>query len=384
MSDNHIILIGNYTLDHQESMNRYLLSLNEALVQREIQVTVWKPIIFFATGQHSTIHGFGKWLGYLDKWVLFPIIVKLRMLKSVYRKQDTYFHICDHSNSPYLAVLPKSRSGITCHDVLAIRGAFGYEDAHCPASKTGIYLQKWIFRSLVKAKKIACVSQLTLNQLKDLAGARAISSDKKWKVVYNSFNAHFRPMRAPERIAMIQKYGLEDLNYILHVGSALPRKNRKMLMEMVAHLDEWKGKICYAGQPIDPALQIRINELGMADRVVSVVKPPHEELTALYSGCTAFIFPSFSEGFGWPVIEAQACGAPVIASNIEPMPEVSGGAAIHVSPYHAKEFALALSAVLHDPQVKDEYIQKGFENCRRFDQEIFINQFLALYDLKND
>ncbi|WP_218145392.1 glycosyltransferase family 4 protein [Parapedobacter koreensis] len=352
-------------------------------MRKGFKVTLWKPIIFFAKGQHTTNHGLGKWLGYIDKWILFPLILRLRLLKSKYRKH-TYFHVCDHSNSPYLAVLPQKRSGITCHDVLAIRGALGYEDAYCPASKTGIYLQKWILNNLIKAKRIACVSQLTLNQLTELADD-GIDSYKKWKVVYNSFNAHFHPMTAAQRTSIFQQYGLEDSNYILHVGSSLPRKNRKILADMIVHLGEkWKGKICYAGQPIDIALQIHIDKLGIADRVVPVVKPSHEVLVALYSGCTAFIFPSFSEGFGWPVIEAQACGAPVVASVIEPMPEVAGGAALHVDPENPAEFTAALLMFLQDPQAKKEYIRKGFQNCRRFEQSLLINQFLALYDLETN
>ena len=381
MKNNHFILIGNYPLDHQESMNRYSLSLQKGLLQKGLQVTLWKPVVFFALGQRSTLRGVSKWLGYLDKWVLFPLILKLKLLKSKYR--DTYFHICDHSNAPYLAVLPKSRSGITCHDVLAIRGALGHTDAYCPASTTGVLLQKWILKNLITANRIACVSRTTLNQLKSLAviTTQTRPSNKRWIVIYNSFNSLFKPVAYPQRIPLLQKHGLDDANYILQVGSALPRKNRKMLIDMAHELGEkWQGKICFAGQPIDTLLRAQIEELGLSNRVICIVKPTHEVLTALYSGCTALIFPSFSEGFGWPLIEAQACGAPVIASNIEPVPEVSGGAAIYASPYSKEEFAAALHLLILNPQLRAEYIQKGFINCERFEQNALTDQFLALYD----
>src|SRR5690606_30874322 len=110
-----------------------------------------------------------------------------------------------------------------------------------------------------------------------------------------------------------------------------------------------------AGQKISDKLQKAIEKHGLQSRVISVVKPNHMELVALYSACTAFVFPSYSEGFGWPVIEAQACGAPVIASNIAPMQEVCGQGAQLVDPDDAIGFAEALLN-LQDPDVRAKWI----------------------------
>ena len=103
------------------------------------------------------------------------------------------FHICDHSNAPYLDHLPKERTAITCHDVLAIRGALGYEDAHCEPSATGVILQKWILSKLVKSKITACVSYQTLHHLMALEQKHQ-SEQKKRLVIYNAFNANFYPI----------------------------------------------------------------------------------------------------------------------------------------------------------------------------------------------
>ncbi len=136
------------------------------------------------------------------------------------------------------------------------------------------------------------------------------------------------------------KSGLKPrVSFLLHVGSAFPRKNRKILIDMVAALGKsWDGKICYAGETIEDELLDYAESMGVGERIISIVKPSHELLRALYSGCEAFMFPSFSEGFGWPAIEAQACGAPVIASNLAPMPEVSGEAALFADPYKPAGF----------------------------------------------
>ncbi|WP_257668492.1 glycosyltransferase family 4 protein [Parapedobacter tibetensis] len=380
MEIDQIILIGNYPLDRQESMTKYATNLHHGLISENIPVKLWKPPVFFAKGRISTTTGLSKWLGYLDKWIIFPTLLKLRLLKPKYRRKNVFFHVCDHSNAPYLASLPASRSGITCHDVLAIRGALGFADAYCPASKTGIILQKWILKNLTHAKRLASVSQFTMNQLTTLAVNGHRQSEKKWKVVHNSFNAPFKPMDKAECLPFLERCKISpDQSYILHVGSSLPRKNRKMVVDMIDAIDtRWDGFICFAGQPIDQALASHIEKLGLKDRVISVVKPDHQMLVALYSACEAFVFPSFSEGFGWPLIEAQACGAPVIASNIEPMPEISNGTALHADPYNKDAFADAFLQLLQ-PTVRERMIQQGFENCKRFDNKLLIKKFINLY-----
>jgi glycosyltransferase involved in cell wall biosynthesis len=145
--------------------------------------------------------------------------------------------------------------------------------------------------------------------------------------------------------------------------------------------DRWEGLICYAGKPLDGALLAHAEALNLRDRVVSVERPDHVTLVALYSACEAFVFPSFSEGFGWPVIEAQACGAPVIASNIQPMPEVSGGAALHLDPNKPEDFAEALLS-LSGESVRSTLVKKGLDNCRRFDQETMVEAYVRLHRME--
>lgn len=374
-----IILIGNYSLDKQESMNRFTAMLSQGFESKGFKTEVWEPVVFFASKFKITTSGIGKWFGYIDKWILFPFIIKWRLLKKGYKDKNVRFHICDHSNAPYLKSLPKDRTVITCHDVLAIRGALGHPDAFCPASGMGKILQKWILKNLEKAKFLASVSHFTLNQLNDLSRQK-INTDKKWVVIHNAFNAPFLPMEKEEYIEHLNELGLNPkVPFILHVGSALIRKNRKQLLQMVSFLGtRWDGVICFAGKPIDSQLASLIKDLGLENRVISLVRPSHKQLVALYSACQAFIFPSLSEGFGWPVIEAQACGAPVIASNFEPMPEVSNGAAIHVHPEDAEGFAKALLSLNHD-DCRNTLIKSGLENTKRFSVEIMIKAYIDLH-----
>ncbi|UPK71951.1 glycosyltransferase family 4 protein [Chitinophaga filiformis] len=371
-----IVLIGNYPKDRQESMERFARMLESGLQQAGHTTEIWRPTVFFGSFFKATSGGMGKWFGYVDKWILFPLVLRL---KNAFRPKDTQYHICDHSNAFYLKHLPKQRTIITCHDVLAIRGAKGHADAYCPASSFGKVMQEWILSNLISAKKIACVSQLTLKQLKELAAGKG-KDESNWEVIHNGFNGDFAPVAKAESEALLKDFGLSaDEPYILHIGSRLQRKNRKMLLDMVHVLgDKYKGKICYAGNEIEESLYAHAVKLGLQDRLVSVKKPPHATLKALYSSCYAFIFPSFSEGFGWPVIEAQACGAAVVASNIEPMPEISGGVALHADPHQPQAFA-AEFLKLSDKAIKDAIINQGFVNVKRFSPDIMIKAYLSMY-----
>ena len=374
-----VILIGNYPPDKQESMERFAQMLSKGFNRAGVDTEIWRPVAVFGSVINTT-QGIGKWIGYIDKWILFPMILLWRLRRQRLRKSFARYHVCDHSNAPYLKYLPKDRTVITCHDALAIRGAFGFSDAYCPASPAGVILQKWILRRLQQAGTLIVTSLLTYDHLMQLSSDRKISPDN-WHIIPLAFNADFKKIEEKERDKLISQAGLQPgLPFLLHVGSALPRKNRKMLIDMVTIMgNNWDGKICFAGEAVESDLLAYAESKGLRERIVSVVKPGHEILVALYNACEAFIFPSFSEGFGWPVIEAQACGALVIASDLPPMPEVSGGAALHANPNKAEEFANAFNMLRNDQSLRAELVRKGFENVKRFNLDKMTNAYLSLH-----
>jgi glycosyltransferase involved in cell wall biosynthesis len=375
-----IILIGNYRPDKQESMERFTKMLAECFSGEGHSVLIWRPVVFFGKWVRSTTRGAGKWMGYLDKWIVFPFIIRLRLFRREYRSKNTHFHICDHSNAYYLKQLPAARTVITCHDVLAIRGALGYRDACVEASRAGKMLQTWILNNLTCARKLAAVSSTTHRQLRELDKRHPPGHSRNWTVIHNAFNADFKPMPAEEAVGLIRKAGMDaDIPFLLHVGSGLPRKNRRLVIDMLLVLgDQWSGNICFAGEQLETELVDYTNRLGLTHRVVSVVSPNHRTLVALYSTCAAFVFPSLSEGFGWPVIEAQACGVPVIASSFNPLPEISGGAALHVDPGNPADFADAFLS-LQNQIVRRELIRRGFENAKSFDRGRMTLAYLDLH-----
>jgi glycosyltransferase involved in cell wall biosynthesis len=377
--DRHIVLIGNYIPDDQVSMQRFAGMLKEGYNAAGVTCEIWYPRVFFGRWVDQTFYGLGKWLGYIDKWIIFPLILKKRIRRSKAQNKSYSFHICDHSNAPYLQYLPVERTVITCHDVLAIMAAFGYPDTYCEASRLGKILQSRILKYLIKAKKLAAVSSKTLTQL-ELLAKNKFSKDREWRTIHNGFNKDFKPLDADSFSTILNLMNVDlEKPFLLHVGSGQPRKNRELLVEMISILNgDWNGKVCFAGEGIDPKLAEYASSLGVKDKMISVVSPEHRQLLALYSACDAFIFPSFSEGFGWPLIEAQACGAPVIASNIDPLPEVTGGAAIHKDPNNARDFVDAL-LLLKDKEIRVNLIEKGFENSSRFNTGKMIREYLDLH-----
>jgi glycosyltransferase involved in cell wall biosynthesis len=380
-ANNHFILIGNYPPDGQESMIRFADVLAQGLRGCGLTAEIVTPqAVMVRTGTRPG-SPLKKWLAYVDKWVLFPVALR-RLVEKREREygRNVHYHVCDHSNAPYLAHLPKDRSAITCHDVLAIRGALGYPESYCAASRTGVILQRWILKHLKNSQRVACVSHQTLAHLCEISAET--NPKPGWVVLHNAFNARFDRVETRKAIRTLTRHELSiPQPFLLHVGSNLPRKNRRMLLQMIADPSHpWPGQICFAGEPVDSELAEEARKLGLQGRVHSVPKPDHETLCALYSLAHAFVFPSLSEGFGWPLIEAQACGAPVIASNSDPLPEVSGGAALHVNPHDPAAFAAAL-ATLEKADARNALVSEGLKNIRRFDLSGMIDGYLELHGL---
>jgi glycosyltransferase involved in cell wall biosynthesis len=377
--NNEIILIGNYRPDKQYSMLIFEELMAEGYVAWNVKVCAIRPGVIF--GNLMCVGAsFSKWLAYVDKFVLFPIqLLFTRSVNFILLKKVQY-HICDHSNAFYLHFLPKNKTVISCHDVLAIRAGLGYTDTYCTATKSGEILQKIILSSLSGAKKLAAVSEFTLQQLTEIDTLPDLK--KEWICIHNALSEKFVPMPDDEIKHTLLKFKLlRGKPFLLHLGSDLERKNRKLLVKMIYELqNDWDGVLVLAGAPVNAELVGLIEELKISHRIVQINRPTDTEIIALYSSCEALVFPSYSEGFGWPIIEAQACGAPVITSNKAPMmPEVGGKAALYADPDNASSFAEQFRK-LKDKGFRKEVIRLGHENTKRFDFEKTMRQYVELIE----
>lgn len=178
---------------------------------------------------------------------------------------------------------------------------------------------------------------------------------------------------------------LVDGPYILHVGPCSPRKNVETLVDAFALLRQRQRlphRLILAGR--EDANRRRMLErcarLGVADAVIAPGVVDDSRLADLYRGAACFVFPSLYEGFGMPVLEAMACGAPVITSAVTALPEVAGDAAhLLADPQDAEELADALWRMLEDSAWRQQFIQRGLARARQFTWQAAAQKHLELY-----
>jgi glycosyltransferase involved in cell wall biosynthesis len=361
-----VLLIGNYPLDRQQSMQRFGDLMLRGLRTAGLDVELIAPAAVLGRNSSS------KWIGYIDKYVLFPF-----RLRREIRRADVV-HICDHSNAVYIKHSRSVPVVVTCHDLLAVRGGLG-EETDCPASLSGRFLQRWILRSLRKADVVACVSRSTAEDADRLVSRK--DPEPKIDIVPLALNFSYAKMpldAARARLTSIPNFDV-DLPFVLHVGSNLRRKNRDGVIRIFARgKDQWNGRLVFAGALLDDELIALAKQLGVFDRIVQIKNPDSELLQALYNCATALLFPSRFEGFGWPIIEAQACGCPVICSNTGPMPEAAGDAGLYHDVNDEEGFSVDLIR-LTNPMERQKWSEKSLQNAQRFSTAKMIAQYIDIY-----
>jgi glycosyltransferase involved in cell wall biosynthesis len=367
-----VLLIGNYTPDQQQSMQRFNAMMLQGLKGAGIPAELIRPKPLLGNIKWLG-NSIAKWLGYVDKYIFFP-----RKLKRKLKSQPALVHICDHSNAVYAKKCKRHKLLITCHDLLAVRGALG-EQTDCPASFTGRILQRWILAGLRRADTIACISEATADDADRLIGHGP--GRPHISVVHMGLNYPYKKLpveTARKRLRKIPKFNI-DLPFALHVGSNLRRKNRDGVLRIFAKCKEkWNGRLVFAGDLLNEELMLLARELGIADRVVQLRNPESEILETLYNCATALVYPSRFEGFGWPIIEAQACGCPVISTNSGPMLQAAGDAGFFHEVDDEDGFATDLLR-LTNPEKRAIWSEGSVRNAERFSTDKMIAQYIDIY-----
>jgi len=363
-----VLLVGNYAFDATTSMKIFADTMCRELSRDGIDVRILAPKPVLGKLKPSAT-GFGKWLGYLDKFVLFPFT-----LRRAAARVDVV-HICDHSNAMYSFAAGSTPVLATCHDMIAVRGALG-EVPDCPASFFGKTLQRWVLRGLKRATRVACVSQYTYQDVRRLLGP-----DARLVTVLNGLVYPFQRLSEDEVERRLTSLQALDRPFVMHIGSNLMRKNREAVLRVFAHVAEQSdAQLVIAGQPLSTELKQQAESLGIAGRIVEVAHPSVEVVEALYNKAAVLFFPSRYEGFGWTLIEAQACGCPVVASNIPTSIEVLGDSAKLFSLEDEAGMAEAVTGYVKDPSARAAARSKGLDNVRsRFEPARMTEQYETLY-----
>ena len=264
----------------------------------------------------------------------------------------------------------------TIHDL----GYHYFPEAHPPRQLS--YL-RWSTRHNGRtARRIVADSQATKD---DLIRFDEVEPDKI-DVVYPGADPTLRPLSNREQItAVLQKYGIMP-PYLLFLSTLQPRKNLVRLIQAYAaanvpHQLVLAGKLGWLAEPILAEInkqQSIVNNQqpttnnqppATSHQLPQIITPgfiDDDDKAALLSGATALLYPSLYEGFGFPVLEAQACGAPVLCANSSSLPEVAGEAALLVDPEDTEAITAAIQRLVHDPLLRHELALAGLENVRRF------------------
>jgi glycosyltransferase involved in cell wall biosynthesis len=221
-----------------------------------------------------------------------------------------------------------------------------------------------------KADRIICISKSTAD---DLLKYYPVNEDKV-RLIYNGVDKNiFYEMSAEQKDTARKRLKAKGVTepYLLFVGTLEPRKNLRGLLEAFRMLKErngFTGKVVVVGMKgwLVDGLDDFVRQLKIKNDVIFLGYTTNDELRYLYNLAEAFVFPSFYEGFGFPIVEAFCCGAPVVTSNFSSPAEIAGDCAITIDPYEPEQIFLALKELTDNPQKRDELRAKGKKRAELF------------------
>jgi glycosyltransferase involved in cell wall biosynthesis len=241
---------------------------------------------------------------------------------------------------------------VTVHDLIPLRFPQWFSITQ------RLYCSYYIHAVIKQSKHVICDSIATSEDLSEFLG---VTEDKITVIplAYDSKKFHF--------------FDLSTQNYFLYLGRHNPHKNLERLINAFAALSNCKDYELWLAGPSDrrytPVLKAQVDQLGITHQVKFLDYIPDSELPIIINQAIALVFPSLWEGFGLPVLEAMACGTPVITSNLSSLPEVAGDAAILINPYNTGEITEAMQAIGADSGLRSRLSSQGIAHSQQFSWE---------------
>jgi len=268
------------------------------------------------------------------------------------------------------------KSVLTIHDILFESHPEFFPEFHKRLLKVFIPL------SAKRATRIISVSEFTKRQIVNYYGI----PEEKIDVIYEAASHKFRPIKNGNSIlSTLKAHGIKK-KYILFVGRIEPRKNIAGLLKAFDYIKQrGRNDVCLVivGNQDkifeEKELFIKVKEMQLDSDVVFTGGVSEDALIALYNGAEVLTYPAFAEGFGLPVLEAMACGTPVITSNTSALREVAGKAAILVNPYSFLEIGQALEGLLDNQDLRKQFSDKGLERAGAFSWQQAAHRTIEVY-----
>ena len=286
-------------------------------------------------------------------------------LSQIYKKLKSQLLF---SPLPEAPLFSNSRFVVMVHDFIPLRFPKGF-------SPLLPYHRYYIPQVVAQAQHVICNSQATAN---DIIKFCQIPASKITPIPLAHDGNHFRPLfgkrgeggRGGEGE---RGRGGNDGFYYLYIGRHDPYKNLHRLIAAFAAIPNCKDCELWLAGSTDarytPALRSQAEELNISDRVKFLDYVSYSELPKIINSAIALVFPSMWEGFGFPVLEAMACGTPVITSNLSSLPEVAGDAAILINPYNTSEITEAMHTIATDKKLRDRLSAQSITRAKQFSWE---------------
>lgn len=346
MSGRRIVLVDTAPVGQQGSMSRYA-----DLVQRAIGADISTRV------RVSLPVGVSDCLGpRLGTWVQH--VWRLTMGRHILaRQQADVFHVLDGSHAYIAAHLDPAKCVVTCHDLIPRLQA----DGAIPGRRPG-HAAKWVMersmRGLARACHVVADSENTRRDAVRLAG---VQPDRSSVVP-----VALAPDWLQDGMASRQT---SPPPVILHIGNNAAYKNRAGVLRVFAIVRRTMDARLLLVGPRDSGLQRMADQMGISQSMEWRSCVPESELKDIYRSSSLLLFPSIYEGFGWPVLEAMACGCPVVCSNAASLPEVAGPAALMSPPGDESALAGHCVEVLTNQAAREKLRLAGLENATRFTME---------------
>lgn len=368
------------------SMRRFAGMINAYFSNTGHDVQAWAPQSYFSRFLKGS--RFSKWLGYIDQYLIFPFQVKVRLLNT---PRDTLFVFCDQALGPWVPLVENRPNVIHVHDFTALRSALGHFPLN-PVGRFGKIYQRWIKYGFSKGRNFISVSKNTKKDLEYFLGKTPPISE----VVYNGVNSRFHQMRASDALSLLRTKipGISSSDFLLHIGGNQWYKNRDGVIRSYGEyvrLCENPLPLYMIGESPTPGLINLSEKISPLGRVEFLTGFDDSMVCAMYSLAKLLVFPSHAEGFGWPILEAMACGCVVLTSDRSPMTEVGGDAAFYVpappisesdQEQWAVKVGIEIYRILKLPEaVVQLRVHDGIMHAKKFNDEMALENYRDIYEV---
>jgi glycosyltransferase involved in cell wall biosynthesis len=283
------------------------------------------------------------------------------------------FHIVDQGYADLVSVLPAERCLVTCHDLslLRARGAAGFSPRRLTVARFRLSAA-----FLRRVGHVACVSATTRSHVHELLGV----APERTSVVQNGVSEIFAPQEESSRERLREALPGTSRWVVLHVSSGEEYKNVDGTLRVLERLvsDGVDVRLVRAGAPLQPRHQALADSLGVGSRVVDLGTVSDSRLVELYNAAHVFLFPSHFEGFGWPPVEAMACGTPVVTSNLPVLLETVQDVGLVAAPDDVEGLADGVRTLL-DGERRQTAVEVGLRKAQALSWDKAIGAYTALY-----